>query len=130
MSLYDIIGDISQKQVTKTETGDERIFGVMIGTVTRNYDQSMGGRVCVSIPTRDQNANELHWARLVQPASGKELSLIHILSKPFAGGCADGQPDQTGCRTGSTASWGGVGTRTIFPAQRDFPSVTDRRDLP
>ena len=42
MSLYDIIGDISQKQVTKTETGDERIFGVMIGTVTRNYDQSMG----------------------------------------------------------------------------------------
>ena len=72
MSLYDIIGDISQKQVTKTETGDERIFGVMIGTVTRNYDQSMGGRVCVSIPTRDQNADELHWARLVQPASGKE----------------------------------------------------------
>ena len=35
MSLYDIIGDISQKQVTKTETGDERVFGVMIGTVTR-----------------------------------------------------------------------------------------------
>lgn len=72
MSLYDIIGDISQKQVTKTETGDERVFGVMIGKVTRNYDQSMGGRVCVSIPTRDANADELHWARLVQPASGKE----------------------------------------------------------
>lgn len=71
MSLYDIIDDISQKQVTKTETGDERIFGVMIGTVTRNYDQSMGGRICVSIPTRDEGADELHWARLVQPASGK-----------------------------------------------------------
>ncbi len=72
MSLYDIIGDISQTQAVKTETGDERIFGVMIGTVTRNYDQSMGGRICVSIPTRDQGADELHWARLVQPASGKE----------------------------------------------------------
>lgn len=72
MSLYDIIDDITQKQVTKTETGDERVFGVMIGTVTRNYDQSMGGRVCVSIPTRDESADELHWARLVQPASGKE----------------------------------------------------------
>lgn len=72
MSLYDIIGDISQKQVTKTETGDERVFGVMIGTVTKNYDQSMGGRICVSIPTRDMAADELRWARLVQPASGKE----------------------------------------------------------
>ena len=38
MSLYDIIDDISQKQVSKTETGDERIFGVVIGTVTRNYE--------------------------------------------------------------------------------------------
>lgn len=72
MSLYDIIDDISQKQVSKTETGDERIFGVVIGTVTRNYEQSMGGRICVSIPTRDESANELRWARLVQPSSGKE----------------------------------------------------------
>ncbi len=72
MSLYDIIDDISQRQIMKTETGDERIFGVVIGTVTRNYDQSMGGRVCVSIPTRDEGADEIHWARLVQPSSGKQ----------------------------------------------------------
>jgi len=72
MSLYDVIDDISHRQIGKTETGDERIFGVVIGVVVRNYDQAMGGRVCVSIPTRDEGANELHWARLVQPSSGKE----------------------------------------------------------
>jgi uncharacterized protein involved in type VI secretion and phage assembly len=70
MSLYDIIGEISEKQVNKTDTGDTRIQGIMIGIVAKNYDKDMPGRVCVTIPTRDKEANELQWARLVQPSSG------------------------------------------------------------
>jgi uncharacterized protein involved in type VI secretion and phage assembly len=70
MSLYDVIGDIAEKQYTKSETGDSRINGVMVGLVAKNYDKDMPGRVCVTIPTRDTDANELQWARLVQPSSG------------------------------------------------------------
>ena len=30
MGLYDIIDEIAEKQVMKTETGDQRIFGVVL----------------------------------------------------------------------------------------------------
>ena len=63
MSLYDMMEEISEKQVTKTETGDTRISGVVVGVVAKNYDKDMPGRVCVTIPTRDDRANELQWAR-------------------------------------------------------------------
>lgn len=72
MSLYDIINDISERQSTKTETGDTRVYGVMVGQVASNYHQSMKGRVCVTIPTRDEKANELKWARLAMPSGGKK----------------------------------------------------------
>lgn len=70
MALFDIIDDIAEKQITKTETGDNRIMGVMVGTVVNNYDMNMPGRVCVSIPVRDKEANELKWARVAMPSSG------------------------------------------------------------
>ena len=72
MSLYDIIDDITERQCTKTETGDARVSGVMVGIVAKNYHPDMGGRVCVTIPTRDGEANELQWARLAMPSSGKK----------------------------------------------------------
>ena len=70
MALYDIIDEITARQVTKTETGDNRIEGVTVGLVAKNYDKDMGGRVCVTIPTRDQKANELKWARVAMPSGG------------------------------------------------------------
>ena len=72
MGLYDIIDEIAEKQVMKTETGDQRIFGVVLGVVTDNYDPAMKGRVCVTVPVRDENANNLKWARVAMPSSGKE----------------------------------------------------------
>lgn len=72
MGIFDIMDEIAAKQVTKSETGDNRIFGVVIGIVVKNYDHQMPGRVCVQIPIRDEDANELKWARLAMPASGKE----------------------------------------------------------
>ena len=63
MGLYDIIDEITERQVTKTETGDNRIWGVMVGIVAKNFDpnstasggansgaEAMDGRVCVTIP--------------------------------------------------------------------------------
>lgn len=72
MGLYDIMDEIAAKQITKTETGDNRIFGVVVGIVAKNYDPQMKGRICVQIPTRDDEANELKWARVAMPSGGKE----------------------------------------------------------
>jgi len=70
MGLFDVIDEIAEKQVLKTETGDNRIFGVMTAVVAKNYDKDMPGRICVTIPVRDKDANELQWARVVMPSSG------------------------------------------------------------
>ena len=72
MGLFDIIDQIAESQITKTETGDNRIFGVMVGTVAKNYDKDMPGRVCVTIPVRDKEANVLQWARVAMPSHGKK----------------------------------------------------------
>lgn len=85
MGLYDIIDEITERQVTKTETGDNRIWGVTVGIVAKNFDplstsaggsnsgaDAMDGRVCVTIPTRDAEANELKWARVAMPSSGSK----------------------------------------------------------
>ena len=74
MGLYDVIGDISYANSQKTETGDVRINGVIIGLVAKNYDKKMPGRVCVSIPTRGttKKGDTLKWARVAMPYSGKD----------------------------------------------------------
>jgi len=85
MALYDLIDEITERQVLKTETGDNRIWGVMVGIVAKNFDpnssksggtqsggDAMDGRVCVTIPTRDKNANELKWARVAMPSGGSK----------------------------------------------------------
>lgn len=70
MGLYDIINEMSERQIVKSETGDQRINGLMVGIVARNYDKDMPGRVCVTIPTRDESANELKWARMALNSGG------------------------------------------------------------
>ncbi|MBO5092790.1 MAG: hypothetical protein J6C33_00340 [Lachnospiraceae bacterium] len=72
MGLYDIMDEIAAKQVTKSETGDNRMLGVVVGVIAKNYDQNMPGRVCVQVPVRDDEANELQWARVAMPSSGKK----------------------------------------------------------
>ncbi len=70
MGIFDVIDDMAEKQVLKTDTGDNRIFGVVVAQVVANYDKDMPGRVCVTVPTRDKDANELKWARVAMPSSG------------------------------------------------------------
>lgn len=77
MGLFDIIDDIAEKQATKTETGDNRVFGVMVGTVVQNYDTMMPGRLCVSLPSRDEG-NQLRWARLAMPYGGKSWGIYFM----------------------------------------------------
>lgn len=78
MALFDIIDDIAEKQVQKTETGDNRIPGIVIGIVVKNYDMDMPGRVCVEVPTRDNKANELKWARVAMPYSGTQWGFYFL----------------------------------------------------
>ncbi len=70
MGLFDVVDEIAKNQIEKTETGDNRIFGVLLGVVTKNYDQNLPGRVCVSVTVRDAQANELLWARVAMPSGG------------------------------------------------------------
>lgn len=76
MGFYDIMDEIAAKQMTKTETGDNRMHGVTLGIVTSNDTGrppgQMPGRVCVEIPVRDADAGELKWARVAMAASGKK----------------------------------------------------------
>ena len=126
MGLYDIIDEITERQVTKTETGDNRIWGVMVGIVAKNCDpystvkssppagtntgaDAMDGRVCVVIPTRDKNANELKWARVAMPSGGSKWGHYFLpevgdqvllafeggnIEKPYVIGCVQKTSDK------------------------------------
>ena len=78
MAIFDIIEDVSKKRMEKTDTGDSRINGIMLGKVVKNYDENMPGRVSVILLSREQGEGEgdeadntrLLWARVVMPSSG------------------------------------------------------------
>lgn len=72
MALFEIFNEITEKNIVKSETGDPRIFGVVVGIVTKNYQEGVKGRVCVQIPTRDKEANEIQWAKVAMPSSGEK----------------------------------------------------------
>ncbi|MBQ1548473.1 MAG: hypothetical protein IIZ61_08780 [Lachnospiraceae bacterium] len=72
MAIFDIFEEVTEKNIVKSETGDPRIFGILVGQVTDNYNMQMPGRVCVSIHVRDEMKNVLKWARVAQPSSGAE----------------------------------------------------------
>ncbi len=78
MGWYDILDDITQKQLTKTELGDNRMPGVTVGIVAKKYNRDMPGRVCVQIPVRDEEANILQWARIAMPFAGKKWGTYFI----------------------------------------------------
>lgn len=109
MGLFDILDDMAEKQVMKTDTGDNRIFGVVVGQVAKNYDKDMPGRVCVTVPTRDKEANELKWARVAMPYSGSSWGYYFLpevgdqvllvfeqgnIEKPYVIGCIPKDSDK------------------------------------
>ena len=111
MGLYDVIDDIAEKQVMKTDTGDNRILGVVIGQIVKNYDKDMPGRVCVAVPVRDQSANELQWVRVAMPSGGSGWGHYFLpeagdqvllafeqgnIEKPYVIGCIPKDSDQIG----------------------------------
>ncbi len=78
MAIFDIFEEVSEKSVTKSETGDNRIFGIVVGEVVKNYSDTMPGRVCVSIHVRDKEANILKWARVAAPYSGTKWGMYFL----------------------------------------------------
>ena len=102
MGLFDIMDEISEKQITKTEMGDNRIFGAVVGIVAKNYSKDLPGRVCVTVPVRDKDANQLKWARVATlsagdgwghyflPEVGDQVLLVFEngnIEKPYVIGC-------------------------------------------
>lgn len=102
MALFDIFDEISEKQIMKTEVGDQRIFGAVVGIVALNYSEQMPGRLCVTIPVRDDQANQLKWAKMAFPYTGakwghyflpeKDDQVILVfedgnIEKPYVIGC-------------------------------------------
>ncbi len=102
MAIFDIFEEVSEKTVTKTETGDNRILGVVVGEVVHTYSPTMPGRVCVSIHVRDSEANVLKWARMAfasfgsdwgsyfLPEIGDQVLVVFdqgLIDRPFIIGC-------------------------------------------
>lgn len=109
MALFDIIDSVTEKQVTKTEFGDERIYGAVVGIVAENYTQEMPGRLCVTVPVRDKEANRLKWAKMAMsymgpgwgtyflPEKGDQVLLIFEdgnIEKPYVIGCIPRDKDK------------------------------------
>ncbi len=70
MPFFDLVDDVAKYQMNKTEMGDSRISGVVVGEVIKNYDQEKQGFVQVNISTRDYEENKLVWARMAFPYGG------------------------------------------------------------
>ena len=78
MAIFDILEDVSKKQIEKSDTGDSRIMGVVLGKVVKNYDENMPGKVQIILLSREKGqgdgdeaeASRLLWARVVMPSSG------------------------------------------------------------
>jgi uncharacterized protein involved in type VI secretion and phage assembly len=109
MALYDIIDEITNRQITKSDTGDPRVQGVVVGVVAKNYSKDMPGRICVTIPTRETEANELQWVRMAQLSGGKKWGHYYLpeigdqvllafengnIEKPYVIGCVQKDNDQ------------------------------------
>lgn len=109
MGLYDIFDEIAEHRILKTETGDNRLFGFVLGIVVDNYEEKMPGRVCVNVPVRDKEANELKWARVVMPSGGARWGHYFLpevgdqvllgfeqgnIERPYVIGCVQKDADQ------------------------------------
>ncbi|MCR5101904.1 MAG: phage baseplate assembly protein V [Butyrivibrio sp.] len=72
MPFFDILDEVSQRQIQKTDMGENRMFGVVIGQVTKNYDMSNPGLIRISITARDYEEEKQVWARVAYPYSGQD----------------------------------------------------------
>ena len=72
MPFFDIVDDVTRHQMDKTAMGDNRLNGVMVCQVVKNYDQDKQGFVQVNINTRDYDENRLVWARMALPYGGNK----------------------------------------------------------
>ncbi|WP_409966929.1 phage baseplate assembly protein V [Bengtsoniella intestinalis] len=83
MALVDIIEELTATQVHKTETGDNRIFGVVVGVVVSNYQKTDNytreGRVQVKIPVFKGTSTEVvKWARVAIPYGGGDYGMYFL----------------------------------------------------
>ncbi len=72
MPFFDIVDDVARHQQIKTDMGDNRISGVMVAQVVKNYDKEKQGFVQVNINIRDYEENRLVWARMALPYGGNK----------------------------------------------------------
>lgn len=72
MPFFDIVDDVARRQIDKTDMGDNRIMGVLVCQVVKNYDKDHQGFVQVNITTRDYEESRLVWARMALPYGGQK----------------------------------------------------------
>ena len=72
MPFFDIMDDVARHQIDKTDMGDNRLMGVLVCQVVKNYDKDHQGLVLVNITTRDYQENKLVWARMAFPYGGQK----------------------------------------------------------
>lgn len=78
MPFFDIVDDVARHQMEKTDMWDNRVNGIMVCTVVKNYDKEKQGFVQVNITTRDYEENKLVWARMALPYGGDKWGSYFI----------------------------------------------------
>jgi uncharacterized protein involved in type VI secretion and phage assembly len=72
MNFFDVLIDTEEREAALS-----RIYGVVVGVVTNNKDDSGMGRVKVKFPwLSDQD--ESYWARIAAPMAGKERGFYFL----------------------------------------------------
>lgn len=72
MPFFDMVDDVARHQLEKNEMGDNRIMGIMVAQVVKNYDKDKQGFIQVNITTRDYEEAKLVWARMAFAYGGSK----------------------------------------------------------
>ncbi len=72
MNFFDVLIDTEEREATLS-----RIYGVVVGVVTNNKDDSGMGRVKVKFPWLSEQ-DESYWARIAAPMAGKERGFYFL----------------------------------------------------
>ncbi|MCR5594703.1 MAG: phage baseplate assembly protein V [Lachnospiraceae bacterium] len=72
MPFFDYVDEVAKHGIDKNDMGDNRIFGVLVCQVVKNYDEKKQGFVQVNITTRDYSESRLVWARMALPYGGNK----------------------------------------------------------
>lgn len=76
--LGSLIYDQNNNQSPKAQDGESIISGILIGTVTNNFNPLQRDKVEVEIPTGGEGSSIIVWAKYMSPAAGNDWGMYYV----------------------------------------------------